>query len=85
MRWSVGTSDNGGGEHQTYPWSLSVTGHSGDSVTLRACSDVCGSEHDVTVTTTIFWKGTQLTTRSRQDKTRRDHCQPSVSVSATLP
>ncbi|HVQ35436.1 MAG TPA: hypothetical protein VMT33_05445 [Candidatus Bathyarchaeia archaeon] len=85
MRWSAGTSGNGSGTPEEFPWSLTRTARSGDRVSLRACSNECGSPHEVTVTTTIFWKGTAIATRSRTDDTRAGHCEPSASIEGNLP
>jgi hypothetical protein len=83
VRWTLAGADHT--DDRTYPWSESMTALSGNSVSLRACSDECGSEHDVTVTTTIWWKGSVLATQTKSGRTRRDHCTPQASVSATLP
>jgi hypothetical protein len=71
--------------HTLAEFTALITAHGGDAVSLRACSDECGSEHDVTVTTTITWKGSRLATASKSGRTREGHCQPSSTASATLP
>jgi hypothetical protein len=83
VRWKVAGTEHR--EDHSYPWSMSVTANSGDVVSLRACSDECGSEHQVTVTAAIFWKGNPLGSQTRSGKTKRDHCQPTSMVDVTLP
>jgi hypothetical protein len=82
VRWTVNGNEHN--EDHDFPWSHSVTAHPGDTVSLRACSDTCGGEHNVTITVSISWKGDRIATKSKTDQTREDHCQPSQSVSATL-
>jgi hypothetical protein len=84
VRWTVGTSGNGTGTPADFPWVLTRTARIGDPVTLQACSNECGGEHEVTVTTTIIWKGNAVATRSRTGVTRVAQCQPTVSVEGNL-
>ncbi|HVQ35437.1 MAG TPA: hypothetical protein VMT33_05450 [Candidatus Bathyarchaeia archaeon] len=83
VRWTL--AGNVHDDDHSYPWSQSMTAQTGDAVSLRACSNECGSEHNVTVTTTIWWKGNVLATQSKSGKTRENHCTPQASASATLP
>ncbi|HJQ96741.1 MAG TPA: hypothetical protein VJ826_00430 [Candidatus Polarisedimenticolaceae bacterium] len=83
VRWTLNRSTHN--EDHDFPWSQSITAHSGDAVSLRACSDACGEEHDVTIIVSIFWKGNRIATRSKTGETREDHCTPNQSVDATLP
>jgi len=85
VRWTVGTIGNGTGTPEEFPWSLTRTARAGDRVTLQACSYECGGEHEVTVTTTIFWKGSAIATRSRTGDTRVAKCEPTASVEGSLP
>lgn len=87
MRWTVGTQNNGStGQDVTFPWSLTLTARSGELATLRACNTCEEAEGvNVTVTTSIYWNGTLITTRSRDGEGRDDHCTPQSNVDATLP
>ncbi|HJQ96739.1 MAG TPA: hypothetical protein VJ826_00420 [Candidatus Polarisedimenticolaceae bacterium] len=83
VRWTLNGSTHD--EDHDFPWSRSLTAHRGDSVSLRACSKVCGEAHEVTITVSIFWNGNRIETRTQSGRTKKNHCQPSSSVDATLP
>ena len=83
VRWEVGDNDNGGGDDHDFPWSMTVTAASGDHVSLRACNEC--PRNDVTITTSIFWRGELLETDTSSGDGRRDQCRPSADVAITLP